>query len=367
MRREHEKAEEQPVLDLYDFDYHQTMLRERPQQAPLRQIGSIAATLLANSPNLVAAFTKRSQRRDQKLQLALGVVCVMILVLYVLVLAASLVGTVTAFAGNHLIPQPGAAGSPAPDASTVYAGHPIIQWLVAHEHLLGMFNSGIVVFTFGAYVVRFDVKALLAQAAPQVAYLSDYLSVGMHRNAIVGSLLRRLDHLDQQTEVQYRKVHIIAYSFGSVIALDTLFSQETAPGKSVARVDTLVTIGCPFDFVRTYWPTYFQGRNALPNIPRRWVNVYSYADVLGSNFLDELPTADKPTGIKTNIAAESPRRPNDADNISFGPRQEDVAKFWERVRFIGFRSHRMYWDGEEENAVACFGPIVEKLYPGGAT
>jgi pimeloyl-ACP methyl ester carboxylesterase len=228
---------------------------------------------------------------------------------------------------------------------------------------LDWLKTGIVAFAGLGLTVRFNLKEALASVAPILSCATRYLSAGANRCQIIGELTRFVDHLDEQTNVRYRNVHILAYSFGSVIALDTLFPQESELPKRMERVDTLVTIGCPADFIRTYWPKYFQDRRGKPNTPRRWLNVYNDADVLGSNFLDTFgpdTSKDKMAGI---CSGGELRRPNEADNIKFGP---SVHSFSEWVRFIGFRVHSKYWDRQSVNAVSCFEPIVQRLYQGDA-
>jgi pimeloyl-ACP methyl ester carboxylesterase len=198
--------------------------------------------------------------------------------------------------------------------------------------------------------------------APAVSCTADYLSARTRRSEILGELTRLIDHLDEQNDTQYRHVHLLGYSFGSIVAIDALFRRELAVGRKMKRVNTLVTIGCPFDFVRTYWPTYFNARHAATDVPRRWVNVYCELDVLGSNFRDgdDASTPSKQRGIE--ILNREQRRPGDQDNLAFGPSAEEGLSFWEYARFIGFRTHSAYWDLDSENALSCFEPIVLKLY-----
>jgi hypothetical protein len=72
-------------------------------------------------------------------------------------------------------------------------------------------------------------------------------------------------------------------------------------GRAFQSVHTLVTIGCPFDFVRTFWSDYFdESRDYTDKVPLRWLNVYSPVDVLGSNFRND----PQPGDANINIRAE---------------------------------------------------------------
>ena len=104
----------------------------------------------------------------------------------------------------------------------------------------------------------------------------------------------------------YERVHVMGYSFGSVVAIDSLYPFNQEPPVRFSAVHAFVTIACPFDLIRTYFkeypgsPTaanpanppvrpysYFENRCALPNAPKRWLNIYSLSDVMSSNFRDD--------------------------------------------------------------------------------
>jgi hypothetical protein len=46
--------------------------------------------------------------------------------------------------------------------------------------------------------------------APALSCTTDYLSTGKHRNQIIGELTRLIDHLDEQSEVTYRRIHLLS-------------------------------------------------------------------------------------------------------------------------------------------------------------
>ncbi len=87
----------------------------------------------------------------------------------------------------------------------------------------------------------------------------------------------------ESTDEPYTSVHIVAFSFGSVVSLDLLFP-HSRPGARIGTIKNLVSIGCPFDIIRTYWPAYFKDRQKKSNVPEKWVNIYASLDVFGSNY-----------------------------------------------------------------------------------
>ena len=72
---------------------------------------------------------------------------------------------------------------------------------------------------------------------------------------------------------------------------------EVIFARALSTVKNLVTIGCPFDMVRTYWPNYFINRQRQSNAPVQWINIYAPLDVFGSNFRDDDKTDDAEQGI----------------------------------------------------------------------
>ena len=71
-----------------------------------------------------------------------------------------------------------------------------------------------------------------------------------------------LEHLAEKEEVRYRRLDVVAYSFGTIVAIDAFFPLQGRPSRVFQDVETLGTIRCPFDLVRTFWPGYLDNRYA---------------------------------------------------------------------------------------------------------
>jgi hypothetical protein len=151
-------------------------------------------------------------------------------------------------------------------------------------------------------------------------------------------------------------VHLVAYSFGTIVALDALFPQQQ-PSPRIERIDTLTTIGSPFDFLRTYWPTYFTGRQSVHGHPRRWINVYAPLDVLGSDFLD---TTDGHPMRGVGLENGGERKPDKI--LRFG--RDQKLSTMQYMGFVGFNAHSQYWEKDETSDVNCFHDVVRELYAG---
>lgn len=109
----------------------------------------------------------------------------------------------------------------------------------------------------------------------------------IHNKAQIKKIKNNLEELIEFITKQEgnKKIHFHTYSFGSVIALDTLFPMDAEPTKNVQnRVNLLVTIGAPYEFINNYYPNFYKNRNDNMTKKIQWINVYSLLDAFASNF-----------------------------------------------------------------------------------
>ncbi len=84
-------------------------------------------------------------------------------------------------------------------------------------------------------------------------------------------------------------ISILAFSQGSLLAIDALFPAQTISGLEPApapRVDLLVTLGCPLAVVTRLWPERPTRPTAQHADVRRWINFYEANDKLGGKLAD---------------------------------------------------------------------------------
>jgi len=167
----------------------------------------------------------------------------------------------------------------------------------------------------------------------------------------VGHLADLLEHLVESG--RYDRIDVVAYSFGSLIALDAFFPPGTPPPPVFSQVHTLVTIGCPADFVRLFWPKYYRGRLG-PEKLQQWFNVYSRLDVLSSNFRN-----DGEIGEAT--AEPVPHKPVNRPYLR-GMLGQKLGLFG-TLRFMGLAAHAMYWPTAGTGSdTGCFEIVARELY-----
>ena len=194
-----------------------------------------------------------------------------------------------------------------------------------------------------------------------------YLDGGLGRAACTGKFNDLLEHVLEQKP---GRVDVVAYSMGSLIALDALFPSEGASIARTARVTTLATIGCPFDLVRTFWPDYFNHRAIGPSVPR-WINVFSPVDLLGSNFANQEGAVPAPThGINVTDPATKPGPGPSGQNALLPASNLDYDHAGRKLLDVpnalfggAYFAHSQYWLKDNTQAESCFNLLVPVLYP----
>ena len=342
-------AQKTPLIDIYELSYGRTLTDGYEKKKPIIQALLILVSLLWNMPRLVIAIRMRSKGFSQKLQVAYAGLITSLLGAYMVLLLFTVLATlgdttITQVPDNEAktdIEQSTGLGSATEDVKET-------PWWLYYSQvaIIGLTGLGL--------LTKKDAKQFLSRFSTWYMGVVAYLNQGRSRDNVAGQLTSLLEYVAQKSdEVEYRRMHIIGYSFGSIVALDAMFPYNK-PSARYRLVDTLVTVGCPFDFIRTYWPRYFEERVALEGVPRRWLNVYRTADVLGSDFLDETKTGSEERGV--GLATGPPKRP---ENILLG--QGGGLDKLEALRLIGFKEHSCYWF-DDPYAQDAFDLVVERVY-----
>jgi hypothetical protein len=132
----------------------------------------------------------------------------------------------------------------------------------------------------------------LVRVSKQSTAVVQYLLFGAQSRDVEGQLISMIRGM--QTSGNYNHIHIVGYSFGSLLAIDTLYpSKFETPPAEFTQIKNFVTFGCPYDLVRTFFPTYYSNRRLAPY---EWTNIYIPGDVLGSNFRNDNNQSESTTG-----------------------------------------------------------------------
>lgn len=224
----------------------------------------------------------------------------------------------------------------------------------------------LVATAIGGTLVPKKFRRQMNDATVQLLGATKYLSMGEGRDAEVGRLYELIEHL---AELGYKRIDIVGYSFGTVLALDALYPpvDGKVPGRMIKEVENLVTIGCPAKTIGTFWPRYWENRDL--SWDGRWINIYSPHDVLSSRFIYETAAGGPDTQTASvwltpkNPDEECPL-PKEEDELSFntGPNTEDLSS-GQKLFLAGLRAHDSYWEtvyDHDRGAVALCADIWKR-------
>ncbi len=243
---------------------------------------------------------------------------------------------------RHLTPSPVAAG---PDIPM------LADW---DKKILPKFQWLVIVVTASGIFFRKSLKEVITAVASKASSAIDYLRLGTSKRDVLGQFTSLLDFIGEQD--RHDRIHVLSYSFGTIVALDSVFP-ENEPSSQIGNINTLITIGSPFDIVRASWPNYFSGRHRASE-SLRWINIYAAIDILSSNFRDD----DQPLKAEFGIALASsvenkpvvPGLNSDFDSgVQPGFSAADL--------FVNAQYHGCYW-GESDDADSCLDTIVRELF-----
>jgi hypothetical protein len=333
-----------PVLDLFILDLVRLVTEPYRAASPKRRIAELTLQTIILGPRVIAAaFGRRNKGLKEQAHVLIGGGAVLLMLLSLLLLVATVgVGFVAAPTNIPMLDR-------FRDWTLPIAGVALAALALLPQSWRMTLERGTVF--------------LLATLG--------YVAAGQQKSVVVGRLASFLDLLAQQD--RYQRIHVVGYSLGALIAIDSIYP-TIPPISRFKQVDTLVTIGCPVDITRTYWPAYFNGRHRLPGVPRRWMNAFIPADILGSNFVQGDTRADAPYTEQRRLGKVAPPAATKTarwSGLKVGEAEEaaipDV-----NLRYSFFASsslaavllaHSAYWHKSSVEAASVFDPIVRELFP----
>lgn len=207
---------------------------------------------------------------------------------------------------------------------------------ISYMHTIKSFSKTLIAVT-GVIAVFFPlVQKIIAITAMEYLCVHYYLKYGEGKQTLTGKLSLLVEKIAEQENYESFEIH--AYSFGSIIAIDTLFpkNSQNVDLRIKKEITHLTTVGCPFDFLRVYYKHYFENRNQNQTQIKEWVNVKSALDVLSSNFRnDSLEMNSDPLLSPGGISIK---------NIDFEIIDVNHINWLDYVFLLSFKTHRMYWE-----------------------
>lgn len=209
----------------------------------------------------------------------------------------------------------------------------------------------LVPFTTLVLLITPESKVVITSLATEFAAVDQYLESGEKSQLILGDLDLLIEYIAE--EHPDTAIHFHCYSFGSLIAMDLLYPIGNIPSKNVRnRVNLLVTIGNPYEFVNAYYPQYFKERNFEKRPQIEWLNVYSISDALATNFRKDAKRGPAEFGIASDSVLPI--------NLNYEISPVHNLNFVNFITMHGIRIHKSYWDHTPEGQ-SCMRLIVEKM------
>jgi hypothetical protein len=349
-------AGDQPVIDVYSLNYREALTKKYRQLNSLSQLFRLFIIILNNLGRFLRALLpqQRQKRTLEKLQILFATLIMSLLLCYLVILGMAVYQTAIQIKGLWV------SGTKASATNTATKSGPIMASgtkAIPHAPPIRWPQSVIIIVAVLECFFPRGRQSLTDSAMEYVCTI-EYLSWDMRKAVIGGHLSDLLENITQCGS--YRHVHLLAFSFGTVLVLDQLFPTGNPPGPRFSRVNALMTIGCPFDLIRLFWPHYFQNRSGREGVPQRWLNVYAPMDVMGSNFRDDPKVAEATHTVGFLPGLMKPILP---ENIPYAVSDDkQTLGFWGALTFAGLRAHTIYWESEFESELSCFSPLITRLY-----
>ncbi len=194
-------------------------------------------------------------------------------------------------------------------------------------------------------------RTLTTELSSEFICINNYLDFGAQSQEIHGNLDLLVEYIAEK-EVGC-KIQFHSYSCGSIIALDYLFPFGNNPSANSQKLsEVLITIGTPYEFIKAYYPYFYDNRNKSLENNITWINIYSIADALATNFREDSQRGDAQFGL--------PGFEHKPININYevSPvKKFSIANFFS---LYNLRVHGMYWDTTTEGQ-SCIRMIYEEL------
>lgn len=194
-------------------------------------------------------------------------------------------------------------------------------------------------------------STLVTKLATEFTAVDNYIQYGEQSQTIQGNLDALVEYIVENEPNPTIQLH--TYSFGSIVAMDALFPiGNDVTQNTKETINLLITVGTPFEFVKGFYPNFYENRNTFMTEKIQWVNVYSLMDAFASNFRNDNKAGNAHFGIIKN--KEKPI------NLNYEIARKDTYNPFNFLTLKHIRMHRCYWD-ETKNGQSCTRLIFNKM------
>lgn len=335
-------------LDVYILPYLDSLLSSFKQRSVPGKMMSLLAVLLRNLPRLRFLLVKK---RLAKVKSALNVwwagFIVGILGIYFIILLGSAISLFLSALTNWV-----------QQTWFPLALRPYLDGILNYSSLLIAMLASLYLAIRTIVPERW--RDMAVDGAIGYTSLLRYMSSGVGRSVVTNHLPALLEHLQNDGKI-YRRVHVVGFSFGSIVALDSIYTPEP-PAPAITGIHTLLTIGCPYDVFATFWPNHFGGRQSPDDTPDKWLNVTIETDPLASKF----QYLDKESAGIEFLSPSHERRSPDRTIYSSEWGHVPIESSWWAALIGSLFHHTQYWDSKNIDSKTCFDALVGMMFENGA-
>ncbi|MGE3175791.1 MAG: hypothetical protein AB7O97_24420 [Planctomycetota bacterium] len=273
-----------PAVALVEADYYDVFMALEEAWLPQRA-RETAAAVFANLPLAARPFAGAAGAKASRLQrlyvlilVATTLLTPLLLVLLVGYASWQIGGAVADAARPYMDAAPAGPGAPAAAAPAALAG---LAGMAA-----ALASAIVLIKALWEHLLPKVPKAFLRMFARDPVRMLQYFTGTPARRPVRGRILARLDRAWRFARRRHpdARIHLVAYSFGAVMAYDWLFPLAGArPAAAAPRIASFVTLGLPHDMVATFWPDYFgRGRDFAAASVGALHTLNLHDDVVGS-------------------------------------------------------------------------------------
>lgn len=214
------------------------------------------------------------------------------------------------------------------------------------ENFKNILSIGKVMLPVIASLILFipESATLIPRLATEFTAIDNYIQYGDQSQIIQGNLDALIEYIAENEPES--KIELHTYSFGSIIAMDALFPIRNLVSKNtIERINLLITVGAPFEFVKNFYPNFYDSRNDEMTEKLTWINVYSNMDAFASSFQNKKGIInDKEIPI----------------NLNYEIARKDTFNLFSFLTLKHIRMHQSYWD-DSKNGQSCTRLIFYKM------
>ncbi len=339
LKTEIKKEKQSTAYKFYEFEYGRTMTQNFVKSNLIYKNYLLLSVVVTKFPIMVWRMLKPSKQYHAASQTVYVFLLFLLLALAILMMVPT---TLSLFMTDDLV-------NAVKKISLIYEP---IHWLGVSRASIVYISEKFVSLIALLLLIMPQANLVVTGLATEFVSAHLYLQYGEQKSDVLGNLDLLYEYIVSNEKDS--EIHIHAYSFGTLIALDYLYPYKNKLfGNTLNHTKGLITIAAPFDFINSYYPHYYNDRDgAIESKDFEWINVYSEEDSLASNFRNHPNPGDSEYGVIPN--GKNPI------NIEYEVISCKNYGFFNYIALNNIKVHGMYWS-ENTNGKSCLGPIYLKM------